>query len=43
MGTPVPSIAAQSLSGSGDGGSGTSSRAVISAGNLIRFGSPVDE
>ena len=30
-GTPVPSIAAYSLSGSGDGGSGTSFRAVISA------------
>jgi len=28
-GTPVPSIAAYSLSGSGDGGSGTSLRAVI--------------
>ena len=30
-GTPVPSIAAYSLSGSGDGGSGTSLRAVIMA------------
>ena len=30
-GTPVPSMAAYSLSGSGDGGSGTSLRAVISA------------
>ena len=31
MGTPVPSMAAYSLSGSGDGGSGTSLRAVMSA------------
>ena len=33
-GTPVPSIAAYSLSGSGDGGSGTSLRAVIAAARL---------
>jgi hypothetical protein len=31
MGTPVPSMTAYSLSGSGAGGSGTSFRAVISA------------
>ncbi len=33
-GTPVPSIAAYSLSGSGDGGSGTSLRAVIALARL---------
>jgi len=31
MGTPVPSMAAYSLSGSGEGGSGTSLRAAMSA------------